>query len=272
MELDQVYTKINYKAYELDHHYGENIHILSSPWALSLLAKAGQAQTIQPEMNHLVSQLYAHLMSEVVNTIFPTKNDQLLTRMSRMHPDQAYYNGVVVDKETPVVCVGLARAGTFPSHIFFENLHYLIHPENIRQDHFYLNRETDSDGKVIGVNATGSKIGGGKDKAIVILPDPMGATGSTMVHAYEHYEKNVEGEVHAYACVNLIVTPEFIKKVKQSCPKMHIFCLRVDRGLSDAKTLSTQLGETENERGLNDIQYIVPGAGGIGEVLNNSFV
>ena len=28
----------------------------------------------------------------------------------------------------------------------------------------------------------------------------------------------------------------------------------------------------EGERGLDDHQYIVPGAGGLGEVLNNSWV
>jgi hypothetical protein len=28
----------------------------------------------------------------------------------------------------------------------------------------------------------------------------------------------------------------------------------------------------DRERGLNEIQYIVPGAGGLGEVINNVFV
>ena len=28
----------------------------------------------------------------------------------------------------------------------------------------------------------------------------------------------------------------------------------------------------DEERGLNDIQYIVPGAGGVGEILNNAWL
>ena len=37
--------------------------------------------------------------------------------------------------------------------------------------------------------------------------------------------------------------------------------------------LKTPLGlKVEEEKGLNESDYIVPGAGGVGEVLNNSFV
>jgi hypothetical protein len=42
--------------------------------------------------------------------------------------------------------------------------------------------------------------------------------------------------------------------------------------MSDSSIFSTQLGETKNEKGLSAIDYIIPGAGGVGEVLNNSFV
>ena len=46
-----------------------------------------------------------------------------------------------------------------------------------------------------------------------------------------------------------------------------------DRGLSPEDVLATTPGECwGDERGLNERQYIVPGAGGLGEVINNSFV
>ena len=72
---------------------------------------------------------------------------------------------------------------------------------------------------------------------------------------------------------NLIITPEFIRRMRADHPDVVIYAIRLDRGMSSDETLRTGLGENpEAERGLNEIQYIVPGAGGVGEILNNSFV
>jgi hypothetical protein len=50
-----------------------------------------------------------------------------------------------------------------------------------------------------------------------------------------------------------------------------IYAFRVDRGLSSPRALSALPGEfPSEERGLNDHHYIIPGAGGLGEVLNNA--
>jgi hypothetical protein len=52
-----------------------------------------------------------------------------------------------------------------------------------------------------------------------------------------------------------------------------VYALRLDRGLSPAHVLDTVPGTLwDEERGLDDHCYIVPGGGGLGEVLNNSFV
>jgi len=68
-------------------------------------------------------------------------------------------------------------------------------------------------------------------------------------------------------------TPEYIQKIKSLHPDCEVYTIRLDRGLSTDKALNSIPGEFPNEeRGLNDNQYIVPGAGGIGELLNNSFV
>jgi hypothetical protein len=49
--------------------------------------------------------------------------------------------------------------------------------------------------------------------------------------------------------------------------------VRLDRGLSTPRALDAPPGTwPEEERGLDDHQYIVPGAGGLGEVLNNAWV
>lgn len=271
MARDFQHQKLNFHPSEIEHLYGKNVHIVSSPLMLSLLAKLGSPDTHQPQINNLVEMLYSHLIDHVIDTVFPRKKTASKTRMFDSHPE-AVYEGEIIDPETPVVSVDLARAGTFPSHLCYNKLNYLMNPCLVRQDHFYVARVSDDSGKVTGVNVSGSKIGGGVDKSIVLFPDPMGATGSTIVQAYEHYKNNVGGKPLQMVALHLIITPEYLEKVTKACPDLHIFALRLDRGLSSQKVLDEVPGKNwELEQGLNNHQYIVPGAGGLGEILNNSY-
>lgn len=52
-----------------------------------------------------------------------------------------------------------------------------------------------------------------------------------------------------------------------------IYTARLDRCLSPQDMPKAAPGlYAERERGLNDVQYVVPGAGGLGELLTNSWV
>jgi uracil phosphoribosyltransferase len=73
--------------------------------------------------------------------------------------------------------------------------------------------------------------------------------------------------------VHLIITPEYLRHVTTKHPEVIVYALRLDRGLSAPEVLQTMPGERwDEERGLTDKHYIVPGGGGLGEVMNNSFV
>lgn len=266
MARDFQHQNLSFRPSEIEHLYGKNVHILSSPLMLSLLAKLGSPETHQPQINNLVEMLYSNLIDHVIDTVFPKKHVSVKTRMD------ATYEGQIVDPETPVVSVDLARAGTFPSHLCYNKLNYLMNPCLIRQDHFYVARVSDESGKVTGVNVSGSKIGGGVDNAIVLFPDPMGATGSTIIQVHDHYKNEVGGKPLMMIALHLIITPEYLEKVTKACPDMHIFALRLDRGLSSQKVLDEVPGKNwKEEKGLNNHQYIIPGAGGLGEILNNSY-
>lgn len=271
MARDFQHQSLNFGPNVQSHLYGKNVHILSSPLCLSLLAKLGHPQTEQPQINHLVEMLYINLFDNVVDTLFPRKKTSVETRMKSSHPEGCY-EGEIIDPETPVVTIDLARAGTFPSHICYHKLNFLMNSSRVRQDHFYIARAINEQGQVTGVNVSGSKIGGDVDKAIVLIPDPMGATGSTIEEVYKHYQHNVGGKPLMMIAMHLIITPEYLKKVTNSCPDLQIFALRLDRGLSAASILNEVPGTHWSlEKGLNNYQYIVPGAGGLGEVLNNSY-
>jgi uracil phosphoribosyltransferase len=212
------------------------------------------------------------MVRTVIAQQLPLKEITIETRMKAVTP-AGVWNGGVIDPSTRVVSVAIARAGTLPSQIAFEALTRLLKPEVVRQDHLYMARKTDENDQVVGVDITGSKIGGDVNDTIVLLPDPMGATGTSMAEAISTYKDIEGGAPRRIVAMNLIVTPEYIRCLKDRHPDVHIYALRLDRGLSEPEILKTPLGSKwDQEKGLNEHQYIVPGAGGLGEILNNSYV
>ena len=254
------------------HFYGPRVHLLDSPFLNGILAKLCSPQTFQPEINRLVHLLYTHLISTVIDSEFEHEEIESETRMTASHP------GILLKTVRPsahqtVACVNLARAGTYPSHVCYDFLHEALPQARIRQDHIFASRLTDAGHQVTGTQFGGSKIGGGVENSYVIFPDPMGATGNTIVSCLDYYKEHVKGPAKKYLALHLIVTPEYLKKVLTKHPDLHIYAIRVDRGLSEKSILSSGLGEFwDQEKGLNQNQYIVPGGGGFGEIMNNSFV
>ena len=126
--------------------------------------------------------------------------------------------------------------------------------------------------QVVGAGIGGSKIGGDVDDAFVVFPDPMGATGSSLSMAIETYKKKV---------------PERRGR-SRAAPDRHARVPAADaegppgrgdlRGAARPRTLAGE-GDGhharpvwDKERGLNEHEYIVPGGGGMGEVMNNAWV
>jgi uracil phosphoribosyltransferase len=267
---DSQFHNLHYRLSELEHRYGSNVHILSDPFLLSHLAQLCSEQTTQPVINELVTTLYSSLLKVVVNKEFPTKWVEIRTRMANFHPE-GVYQGPVMDPDVPVVSVNLARAGTLPSHICYTALNYFMNPNTVRQDHISIGRTTDDEEKVTGSLVSGHKIGGNIDGSIVLFPDPMGATGSTLVKAIELYKKR--GKALKFVAIHCIVTPEYLKKVQSLHADLQVYAIRLDRGLSPKDVLDSTPGTYwDRERGLNEKHYIVPGGGGFGEIMNNAYI
>ncbi len=269
---EQAYRSYRFQLSEVRHHYGSNIHLLSDPVLLTQLARLSRPETVQPEITWLVRDLYESLVRVVIANELPLAHAEVPTRMFASAPE-AVWAGAVLDPTTKVVSVDIARAGTLPSQVAFEALTRLLNPDAVRQDHLYMNRVTDASGAVTGVAFSGSKIGGDLARAVVLFPDPMGATGGTMAQAASIYKKLEGGPTAKLIAIHLIVTPEYLRLLRKEHPDVCVYAIRLDRGLSSPEVLRTELGERwDEERGLNERHYIVPGAGGLGEILNNSYV
>ncbi len=269
-KADGQFKNLEYRLSEIPHRYGPQVHILSDPFLLTHLGHLCAEGTTQPVINELITTLYSSLLKTVVNSEFPKQMAEIRTRMAEHHAE-AVLQFPMIQPDIPIVTVNLARAGTLPSHICYSALNYFMNPKTVRQDHISIGRTTDEQEKVTGSRVAGHKIGGNVDNSIVLFPDPMGATGSTIIEAVDLYKSR--GKALKYIALHCIVTPEYLKYVQKAHPDLIVFAIRLDRGLSPLDVLDTVPGtDWAREKGLNQKHYIVPGGGGFGEILNNAYV
>jgi uracil phosphoribosyltransferase len=256
---------------ELEHRYGPALHVLHEPFLLSLLARIGAPETRTADLPPLCRAAYARLTHAVLDACFPVEEARVATRMAATEP-RGFYQGPRLSQTTRLVICAVIRAGLLPAQTCYETACQVLPGENVRLDYLNMSRETDAAGRVTGVRIDGSKIGGPIDDAVVLIPDPMGATGGTITRAVETY-RALGGRPRAVVAMHLMVTPEAVRNVLGSCPEVTVYTGRLDRGLSPDEVLATPPGtHPERERGLNEVHYIVPGAGGMGELLTNSWV
>jgi uracil phosphoribosyltransferase len=269
---ETAYALSRYRPAEIEHRYGANVHLLDDPLSWTQLARLSARETTQPAVGRLVKVLYERLAQVVLAAEFPRARIDVPTRMVASSPE-AVYRGLALAPLTKAVTVGIARAGTMPSQVVYDLLNDVLDPSGVRQDHLFMSRSTDEKGRVTGTTWHDAKIGRDVDGRIVLFPDPMGATGSSMVRAIDHYKHKLEGAPGTCITMHLIVTPEYVKHVTTTHPDTVIYAFRLDRGLSPPHVFATPPGtHWDEECGLDEHQYIVPGAGGLGELLNNAWV
>jgi uracil phosphoribosyltransferase len=269
---DRLYEDVPFRLPEIEHRYGPNVHLLASPFLLGRLAKLCAQGTVQPEVNRLVELLYRSILEWVLAAEFPRRHASVKTRMIASTP-AAVFEGQVVDTETRAVTVNILRAGALPSQVAYDLLNVTLNPALVRQDHIIMSRMLGENEEVVGAGIGGTKIGGDVDGAFLLFPDPMGATGGSLALAIDTYKRKVPGRARKILCLHLIVTPEYLRRMTGEHPDAVVYAIRLDRGLSPPEVMGTVPGtHWEKERGLDDHQYIVPGGGGFGELLNNANV
>ena len=259
-------------ARELAHHYGPDVVLFDDPFLGSLLARLGSPDTGTAAIPGLVRTAYTRLLQEILAREFPQQPQRLATRMAAQEP-RAFVQGDFLCQQTRLVLCAVIRAGILPAQACYEAAIDVLPPAHVRLDFLNLSRVVDPEHRVTGVRLDGSKLGGPVDRAVVVIPDPMGATGGSLCRVLDHYAAIGAGTPLRAVFVHLIVTPEYVQRVHAAHPGVSIHAIRLDRGFSSDAALALPPGTLPaEERGLDSHQYIVPGAGGLGEVLNNSWV
>jgi len=253
----------------LEHRYGDRVRIADDLFLRSVLARLGSPDIPRAEVIAHLRTVYELLGAWAVSAEFPCVEAEVPTRMAADHPRAGVYRGAVLDPDVSVVVVDVMRGGILPAQFCFELLTSVLPDDRVRLDHLDVSRTLEGS-RVTGAEVRTSKIGGPVDGAFLLVPDPMGATGSTVNEVIATYLRF--GRPAKILALPMIATPEFFRSVLDFDADVRIYTARVDRGLSPAHVLESVPGEHwEEECGLDDRQYIVPGAGGVGEVLNNAF-
>ncbi|MBQ7286892.1 MAG: uracil phosphoribosyltransferase [Candidatus Gastranaerophilales bacterium] len=149
----------------------------------------------------------------------------------------------VFDESAQLIIAPILRAGM----IFCEVAQDLLPFANVHHIGMYRDEETL---EPVWYYDKRKEIKEDKEKVFVIILDPMLATGNSAVDAVENFiSKGVKEENIVF--VNLISSPEGIKRLSSACPKVQI--------------ISAALDEKLNSKG-----YILPGLGDAGDRIYNT--
>lgn len=222
--------------------------ILNTTYNLTLLAKLGLPETEQPEISRLIEELYHNMFGVIADQELEQEEKSFKTRIYKKDK-RGIFKGVIFKKNQKVVVADVIRAGIQPSHQFYIKLTGILNPKYVRQDHIMSQRIETKTG-VSGTTLMGSKIGGSINNAIVFIPDPMGATGGSIDEIINHYQ-NKYGKPKRFVVINLVITPKYLKKLEKIKAPISLYAGRLDKGL------------TKDD-------FIYPGLGGVGEIVNNT--
>jgi len=222
--------------------------LLNTPYNLSLLVELGKSTVRQPQISQLVEALYESMFGTVVDGELETERMAVKTRLYSKDKG-GIFKGSIIKKKQPVVVTDVLRAGSEPAALFYHKLCTLLEPHSVRQDHIMSQRIESSKG-ITGTTLMGSKIGGQVKDTIVLIPDPMGATGHSMEEVITHYSQHY-GKAKRFVLVNLVVTPFYLDRLKKLKQNIHVYAARMDEKL------------TKDD-------FILPGLGGLGEMINNT--
>ena len=203
---------------EPEHAYGPRVHLVGDACSHTAPARLGSPGVTHTERLALVRGLYRGLAQRAYGAELPTVEAEVPTRMAAVHRERGVFRGRVPDPAARVVVVDVIRGGIVPAQVCFETLTEVLPVDHIRLDHLNMSRRADERGRVTGVDPTGSKVGGSTAGATLVLPDPVGATGSTLLRAVEFVAEE-HGRPAKVVCLPLIVTPEFLRRSSTGSPK-----------------------------------------------------
>ena len=213
----------------------EQIKILNHPVINHNLAIIRDKNTDCEKFKNALKRITYALIYEATTSL-PTIKKTIQTPLTEITCE-------VFDNRGQLIIAPILRAGM----IFCEVAQELLPFANVHHIGMYRDEETL---EPVWYYDKRKEIKEDKDKVFVIILDPMLATGNSAVDAVENFiSKGVKEENIVF--VNLISSPEGVKRLSSACPKVQI--------------ISATLDEKLNSKG-----YIIPGLGDAGDRIYNT--
>jgi len=221
------------------------LNLTGNAYTATLLRRACETNRTSREVIEATRHLYQYLVYQMVRSYFPREEGVYKTNMG------APCRGPFLARSTEVVIVTLARAGIIPAQVCQDMLSVLLPARNVRQDFYMMTRVRTEEG--FEARCGGWKSGGPVAGSIVVIPDPMGATGTSMRAVLRRIAEVEEesGKAHEVVVLCMVTAPEFYHALAKERDGVVVFTTRMDEGL--------------DEKG-----YIIPGMGDAGDLIYNS--
>lgn len=226
-----------------------HVHISKNALVRTWLTIFSAKGTRRSDLFRAQHHIYWDLFTWVMAAEFPREEISVITNMGAtlVEPEG-------IRSRVPVTIVDTIRAGMRPALLCHEILleSGVIDESLVHEHHVIASRMTDSEGRVIGVDVDFSKADEPvKPESILIIPDPMLATGKTLSAIIARYHNDYPGMINKVIVVSMIAHQSGIDTILSHHPETHIFVGRIDPTLT--------------EKG-----YIKPGAGGVGERMTGT--
>jgi uracil phosphoribosyltransferase len=203
--MDRQYRFSKYSPSLREHDYGRNVKLIDDPYLTTLVSRMSDQKTKQPLFNCLLRESYRYMLGPVLNNEIPVKDYPTKTRMYASNK-KAVCRTKKFPPKTSFAIANLIRAGIIPSLTVYEQLFLISEPSRVRLDNIFISRVTNKKGRVKGANIAGAKMGDSNSGNYVLIPDPMGATGSSTVKVLNLY-KMMKGTAKKFIIMGLYNLP-----------------------------------------------------------------
>jgi len=229
--------------------------------------------TFQVTISGILMEKAYEMMIQIAAGIALRRRDvSVTTPMAKFHQDSGVWTGPTIDPSARVSVAAIMGAGLGPAYISHRYLGSLIDPAVggiVRRDTMSMERRFGLDGKVEGVDASGIKIRGTVRGFTNFITDPIVATVRTLLKAIKVYneeaQKEVGGPMPRHVSVNLFAAPEGVQRIVREHPETIMVIGRLCRAGSSERALRSPPGTfPDEERGLDDHDYVIDGPGDVG--------
>lgn len=248
---------------------GDRFILFDDPYLLYWAGQLSDRRSGQRRVNKALRRIYPELWKQAFRFLLEQDGVEtnVTTPMADYVPEEdATCTFLSPPKHQELVVVDVLSAGFVPAEVIRRRALEVYDEHRVHIDHIGAERVTDGVGRVVGTDISTFKSACVLQNATLIVPDPVGATGTSLVMTIKRYyelERELGQRFTRCLILHLVVVHQALKAIAAlDDPRIHVFAARMDKGLTIA----------DPERGIPGGYVFGPGVGGVGERSNGRII